>query len=730
MNSQTTAVGDGESMVVLSEHGGVALLRLGGPGEKIVVLTERRMDALAKTLSAIAKRTDLLGLVIAGPEGGAFCAGADISVIRDIASAEQGTALARRGQEVFSLIASLGIVTVAAIRGACVGGGCELALACTHRVLLGSRDTKIGLPEVKLGILPGFGGTQRLPRLVGIRKAFELMLKGRLLSADEARRIGLASHIVPEHEATSIETVAIEIAAGKRRLTAPKLKTVDSLLTFTRIGRKLVRKAAESAVRQETKGFYPAPFRILEIACAGLELGITRGLELEARALGELVITEECKSLVHIFRISESASKIGKLLADEAAALPATVIGAGVMGAGIASCFLLKGNRVTLSDANPDALVRGKEHIRRGIDSRRGLSDEKKASLLQLLSTETSSSEANTTATSIDERIVIEAVVENIDVKKQVLGGAANRITEGSILATNTSSLSVTEIAELLDHPSRVLGLHFFNPAEKMPLVEVVRAKQTDERSILLAAAVATHVGKYPIVVEDVPGFLVNRILTPYLAEAGTLLSQGLAMGVIDRAALQFGMPMGPIRLLDEVGLDVAAKVAVVIEHGYGLRMQGPNFAEQLVAAQRLGRKNGKGFYLYDGKKEINDPEVKGLLQLPSAPDARLRDEDTLDRLLLPMINEAVRCLDEGVAGATGIEAACQIDLGSVMGFGFPPFRGGVLRYAESRGAETLLKRLNDFVLRYGSRFQPADGIVARAASGTSFYQPVPSDEG
>ncbi len=722
----STATNDSETggTVLLSEHDGVALLRLGAPGEKLVVLTERRMDSLAQVLAAIAKRTDLKGLVIAGPEGGAFCAGADISVIRDIDSAEKGSVLARRGQEIFSLVAALGIPTVAAIRGACVGGGCELSLACTYRVLLGAKDTKIGLPEVKLGILPGFGGTQRLPRLIGIRKAYELMLKGRLLSAEEAKRIGLASHVVPEREATSLETVAIEIASGKRRIPPQKLRTIDYFLTFTGIGRKLVRKAAESAVREESKGFYPAPFRILETTAVGLEQGIARGLELEARALGELVVTDECKSLVHIFRISENASKIGKLLAAEAAALPATIVGAGIMGAGIASCFLLKGNRVTLTDAAPEALEKGKAHIRRTIESRRGLSDEKKVDLLKLLETESSSA---STPDRLEERVVIEAVVENIEVKKQVLQHQANRAASSSILATNTSSLSVSEIADQLEHPGRVLGLHFFNPAEKMPLVEVVRGKQTDERSILLAAAVASHVGKYPIVVEDVPGFLVNRILTPYLSEAGTLLSQGLSMGVIDRVALEFGMPMGPIRLLDEVGLDVAAKVAVVIEQGYGARMQGPNYAEQLVAAKRMGRKNGRGFYLYEGKKESNDPEVRTLLKLPAAPDSRLREEDTLDRLLLPMINEAVRCLDEGVAGLTGMEAASQIDLGSVMGFGFPPFRGGVLRYAESRGAEELLKRLTDFAHRYGARFVPADGIIARASAGGSFYKAIDS---
>lgn len=723
MISQTSNDSDTGGTVVLTEHDRVALLRLGAPGEKLVVLTERRMDSLAEALAGVAKRSDLKGLVIAGPEGGGFCAGADISVIRDIRSAEQGATLARRGQEIFSLIASLNIVTVAAIRGACVGGGCELALACTHRVLLGSRETKIGLPEVKLGILPGFGGTQRLPRLVGIRKGFELMLKGRLLSADEAKRIGLASHVVPEREATSLETVAIDIANGKRRIPSTSLGAVDYFLTFTGIGRKLVRKAAESAVRQESKGFYPAPFRILATTCEGLEHGIARGLELEAKALGELVVTDECKSLVHIFRISENAAKIGKLLTAEAAALPATIIGAGIMGAGIASCFLAKGNPVLLTDANPDALAKGREHIKRSIESRRGVSDEKKAALFALLQTEAATAEQPAPADG--ERIVIEAVVENIEVKKQVLERQAARSSASTILATNTSSLSVSEIAEQLPTPARVLGLHFFNPAEKMPLVEVVRGKQTDERSILLAAAVATHVGKYPIVVEDVPGFLVNRILTPYLSEAGTLLSQGVSMGVIDRIALDFGMPMGPIRLLDEVGLDVAAKVAVVIEHGYGARMQGPNYAEQLVAASRLGRKNGRGFYLYEGKKESNDPEVKALLKLPSSPDARLREEDTLDRLLLPMINEAVRCLDEGVAGLTGIEAACQIDLGSVMGFGFPPFRGGVLRYAESRGAAEILKRLVDFAHRYGSRFAPAEGVVARATSGVSFYSAV-----
>jgi 3-hydroxyacyl-CoA dehydrogenase/enoyl-CoA hydratase/3-hydroxybutyryl-CoA epimerase len=387
------------------------------------------------------------------------------------------------------------------------------------------------------------------------------------------------------------------------------------------------------------------------------------------------------------------------------------------MGAGIAAAFLQKGHRVSLQDSSEEALQKGRTHVESVIRGRRHLTDEAKKKLLSALSA------SRELAGVPDDALVVEAVVENPEVKSTVFNAVEKQLGPKAILASNTSSLSLTELAEKLTAPQRFIGMHFFNPAEKMPLVEIVRARKTDDHTTACVAALTAALGKSPIIVEDVPGFLVNRILTPYLAEAGILLSQGVPLKTIDNEAKKFGMPMGPLRLLDEVGLDVAAKVAAVMEQGYGERMSGPAYAEKLVSLQRLGRKNGKGFYRYEDGKEVYDPEIRGLLGLPGMAESFVQDGDTQDRLILPMLNEAVRCLDEGVAGLPGPDAAAQIDLGSVMGTGFAPFRGGIIHYAEKLGAAQVSARLQELGQRYGKRFLPSPGIIRRAEAGISFYE-------
>lgn len=719
--------GGGDSpptLLTFTVDDGIGLLRLGHPSEKIVVLNEGRMAALEKQLEFLTNQRSLKGLIITGASPGGFCAGADISAIDGVTDPATGEALARKGQSVFQKIADLPYPTVAAIQGACAGGGCELALACTHRIISAARESKIGLPEIKLGILPGFGGTQRLPRLVGIRKGLDLILKARLLSGEEARRAGLVDAVVgaagtalPELEKALLVHAAGLITRGSKP--SRQLPFVERFLTFNGLGRKIVRGKSEALVKKETKGLYPAPIRAIESVFYGLEHGLIAGLEQEARFLGELVVGSECKSLVHIYRVSESASKLGRSVAAELAALEVTVVGAGVMGAGIASSFLARDVPVTLQDSSPEALEKGRAHIQSTLGGRRGLSAEAKSALLQKLRIGSGKEPVREGARAI----VIEAIVEDLGVKQKVLGEYASHVGPTGILATNTSSLSVSALADTLPNPERVVGIHFFNPAEKMPLVEVVRAKKTNEKTLVLAAAAVSHLGKYPIVVEDVPGFLVNRVLTPYLAEAGTMLSQGVAIRAIDKAALQFGMPMGPIRLLDEVGLDVAAKVQSVITEAYGDRMAGPAYAALLVQNGRLGKKNGRGFYKYEEGRESDDPSVLTLLGLPSRAEPWILESDLAMRLILPMVNEAVRCLDEGVAGMPGADAAGQIDLGTVMGTGFAPFRGGVLWYAESIGAAELRGLFDDLTKKYGKRFLPCDGIVRRAELGASFYQ-------
>jgi len=714
----------GSETVVLKKDKGIASIFLGRPEEKIAVLTRGRMDSLRGVLQEIALDSGCQGLIITGASASGFCAGANIEEILAIDEAQAGAELARGGQSIFALIEALKLPSIALIRGACVGGGCELVLACNYRLLVDLPATKIGLPEVKLGILPGFGGTQRLPRLIGLPQALEIILKGKTIPAKEAKKVGLADAVYvddptksPEENFLAQLETAKNILRSKKFPQRPGISLGSKLLTWTGIGRGIVRRKVSASLKKETKGHYPAPPLALETTIFGLERGLAAGYEAEAKALGKLAVSPESKSLIHIFRISEASGKLGRSLNVKVSGSQVAVIGAGVMGAGIALSYLLKGANVLLVDTLEAALEKGKGHVESGVAKRRGLTESEKKEIFSRLRVSSKLEDLNGC------ELVIEAVIEDLTVKKNIFSQLSKSLASTALLASNTSSLSLREIFSGLSHVERFLGIHFFNPAEKMPLVEIIRTNNTGEKELLRAAAFASGIGKYPIVVEDVPGFLVNRILTPYLSESAHLLAQGVSVKAIDDAALRFGMPMGPIRLLDEIGLDVASKVASIIESGYGDRMRSPNFAAALLEKGRKGKKSGRGFYIYGEEGERVEPELQLLLQLPPQPGPEVLAGDTCDRLILSMVNEAVRCLDEGVAAAPGPEAAGQIDLGSVMGLGFAPFRGGVIYYAESLGARALASRLEELAERYGKRFSPCAGISERAARSRSFYQ-------
>lgn len=692
---------------------GVALIRLGSAHERVVTFTMERMRSLAEALAQV-KVQRPKGLIITGSSADMFTAGADISLIRDVSDASVGAKLAREGQEVFALIEALPCPSVAAISGACVGGGCELALACTQRIMSDQKSSVIGLPEVKLGIIPGFGGTQRLPRLIGLPAALDIILAGKTLRPQQALRAGLVREIVP---ADKLLVRAERLLITEEDLAPRKLKLSDRFLTFTGIGRGIVRKKASENVRRETKGFYPAPPAALEAALYGLTEGIERGFEFEAKELGRMIVTPESKALVNLFFLTEGAKAIGKSGRKAVEHVQAVVIGAGVMGAGIAGTMARSDCNVVMKETNEAALQRGVDYIKQNLQRLKYLSEQERSFILNRIEPTTKDSASIGSAT-----IAIEAIFEDLEVKKKVLGELAPQMPHDAIVATNTSSLSVSAIAEGIEHPERVIGMHFFNPVEKMPLVEIVRGKKTGNKAIAIVAALASKLGKHPIVVADVPGFLVNRILTPYLNEAAFLLTEGYSVEDIDRAATNFGMPMGPLRLLDEVGLDVAVHVQEIMAQGYGDRMRGPNLAKAMSDQKRFGKKSGGGFYDYQDNRESVYPGVREILRIDK-PQQKPSDLAPLtERLILHLVNEGVKCLDEGVAGSPGPDAANQIDLGTVMGTGFPPFRGGLIRYAQSVGAKKLLESLERLEKTHGKRFTPAEGIKARAASGKSFY--------
>jgi len=698
------------------EHDGVYTIFLGSEEERVITITSERMASLKETIAQL-KSLKPKGVIISGPRENMFAAGADINAIQSIQDPLVGEELGKEGQAVFQMIEDLSCPTVAAVSGPCVGGGCELALSCDFRLISTHPSSQIGLPETKLGILPGWGGTQRLPRLIGIQKALSIILPGKTLKASQAKKYGLVDEVLAP---ANILARADAIARGKGPLPFKnQISLVDKFLTYTWLGRHLVERKSQAAIMKETRGNYPAQPAALQAVLLGLSAGTKKGYAHEAAELGRLLVTQESRSLVNLFFLTEGSKRIGKAAKDDLRALNSLVVGAGVMGAGIAGAFAQKNIPVILKDTELEALERGKAQIARSLEKKRYLSGEDRTAILERIRTGTENPSGTDQV-----NIVVEAIVEKMDVKKAVLGKLAAEVAPQAILCTNTSSLSVSELSEGIAHPERVVGMHFFNPVEKMPLVEIVRGKQTDDRSVVIVAGLTTKLGKFPIIVEDVPGFLVNRILSPYLNEAGALLEEGYRIQDIDRAAQKFGMPMGPIRLLDEVGLDVAEHVAKIMVDGYGERMKSRGSVGKLVEKGLLGKKSRKGFYEYSDGHEVPNSEIRSLLGITN--EREVGDPRVIeDRLIMSLINEGIRCLDEGVAGIPGKEAANQIDLGTVMGIGFPPFRGGLISYANSLGAKAILEKLRHLQKENGERFAPHSGIIQRAEQNKSFYEAV-----
>lgn len=685
-------------VLTFSDDRKIATITLGSSDERAITLTPVRLQSFKDALVQV-KTAAVIGLVIKSPSVESFCVGADISLIQSVTEPDKGAALAAEGQGAYDMLEDLPCVTVAAIGGPCVGGGCEMVLACDYRIITDSKSSSIGLPETKLGILPGFGGTYRMPRVVGLPKALDIILAGKTLRAQQAYKASLVDEVVTSE---NLVARAEEIARGGNFPKRNKVPLIDRILSSNPIGRGIVRSQAKKALLKQTKGFYPAPLRALDVTVAGLGRRRVRGLDIEAQELGKLIVTPESKSLVHLFFLTEAAKSLGKSARKEISELHGLVIGAGTMGAGIAGALAKSNHQVIVKDTSDASLQRGKDHTAKELSKLRYLSSLERAAIgnridwLQFPSPTMSRT-----------GIVIEAVFEDMNLKRRIFADIAPRVRPDAIIATNTSSLSVTEMATAVENPERFIGMHFFNPVEKMPLVEIIRGERTSEATIAKVAALTTEIGKFPIVVRDVPGFLINRILIPYLNEAVYLLLEGHSIEAIDKAALAFGMPMGPIRLLDEVGLDVAAHVSKVMVNGYGERMGVPDFAERMVALDRKGRKNSKGFYEYKGRESAPWSEVSRALNLPSAPQTSLSQQEITERLIFHLVNEAMKCLNEGVAGDDRELAKKQIDLGTVMGIGFPPFRGGVIYYAEKLGLEDIRAKLTTLASKHGARYAP-----------------------
>jgi 3-hydroxyacyl-CoA dehydrogenase / enoyl-CoA hydratase / 3-hydroxybutyryl-CoA epimerase len=696
---------------------GIALVRLDVAGRSVNVFNREVLTDLDAALDRVAADDAVRLLVLRSDKKSGFIAGADLQELAAVRGPDEAAALSALGQRLFDKLAGLRVPTVALIHGPCLGGGLEAALACDYRLVVDSPKTQLGLPEVELGLLPAWGGTQRLPRAVGLERALQVILGGRRVKAREARRWGLADALATTEEQLAAQLNSLidrALREGKRVRKGLPLRTWRQwLLESNPLGRLLLFRGTERILRKRVPDDMPAPGEALSAVRVGLTEGMEAGLAAEREAVGRLATSAACRNLVGLFLRHEQARKAPAGVDGEVRRV--AVVGAGTMGAGIAQLAALRGYEVIVREVNEQALAAGLGRIRSLFDKaveRRLVSRAEADKALATLRRTTGwdgFAEAD---------LVIEAVVEELALKQTLFRELEGHTRPDALLATNTSSLRVEQLQEGLQHPGRVAGLHFFNPVHRMPLVEVVRAPATEGRAVEALTRWAVALGKTPVAVKDGPGFVVNRILMTYLDEAVRLVSEGMPIKRVDQAMRRFGMPMGPLELIDQVGLDVAAHIARALGPAFGDRFP-PNPAfGRMVERGWLGQKNRRGFYRYRGKSKRPNVAAVGLLRAaaPAADDLMegmppsVRMQDARERMVLLMVNEAFRCLDEGLAAD-----ADTIDLAMVLGTGWAPHRGGPLRYAEDRGPRDVVGALESLAERLGPRFEPCAPLRKRA---------------
>ncbi len=696
---------------------GIARAEFNLQGEPVNKITHDVGEELDKLLTDFEVNDDIQAVILISGKDGSFIAGADIDEFVALRSRDAAYQLVRRGQRLINRFEDLGKPIVAAIHGTCLGGGLEAALACTYRIATDTPSTKIGLPEVQLGIIPAAGGCQRLPRLIGVRSALDVILVGKQLPASRAYRAGIVDELV---HPSILDRIASEAA---RRLVAgwkPKRRRfglADLALDRNSIGRGVVYKAARKQVMKKTGGHYPAPLAALKAVEHGIRFGMQAGLDMEAATFAELAIGPVSRQLVQIFFAATALKRDPGV----AGATPKArevhnlgVVGGGFMGAGIGGVAVLQAQvDVRFRDTTLEQVGKGLIAARKVLDrrlERRRMTKFEHRRLTRLISggTEWAGFER------VD--LAIEAVFEDLEVKHEVMRQIENVVREDCVIASNTSTIPIHRIAEVVKRPERVVGMHFFSPVEKMPLLEVIVTNETAPWVTVTVVEFGRRMGKTVIVVEDHPGFWVNRILAPYMNEAGRLLEEGESVDTIDRCMTRFGFPVGPVTLLDEVGIDVAHKASKVMFEAFGDRLRPLPGLEQMTAEGRFGRKAGRGFYRYeDGVKQSVDETAYEIIG--AVPDSKVPREDVTDRLLFAMLNEAARALDEGV-----VRNARDGDIGAVFGIGFPAFRGGPLRYLDSYGVGQTVTILEELAGKYGERFTPAPLLERMAEDGSRFH--------
>lgn len=692
---------------------GVAILTMDVPNESMNTLKQAFGEEITQMLDGIEADTSIKGVVLASGKSSSFVAGADISMLAACESAKDAEALSAGGQDVFNRIEKMRATFVAAIHGPALGGGLELALACHYRVCTDASITQLGLPEVQLGLLPGSGGTQRLPRLIGIQQAMKMMLTGSPARAKQAKKYGIVDDMVPH---SVLLDIAIEYAKkDKPSRTKPKLSAANRLLEETPFGRNLLFKQARKQTLSKTKGNYPAPERIIDCIETGISDGMRDGLRIEARHFGDLVMTSESAQLRGIFFATTDMKKEQGVEGVEPLKVNKVgVLGGGLMGGGIAYVTATKAKvpariKDIRSEGIANAIKYSYDILNKRV-KRKIMLKTQMQSQLSLLTGSTDYTGFN------DVDMVIEAVFEDLSLKQQMVSDIEENCKSETIFASNTSSIPITQIAEKATRPENVIGLHYFSPVDKMPLAEVIAHEKTSDSTISSTVEFAKRQGKTPIVVKDGAGFYVNRILAPYMNEAACVLLTGEPIEHIDKALVKFGFPVGPVKLLDEVGIDVGTKIIPFLVEQFGERFNAPGAFDKVLEDGRKGKKNAKGFYSYEGKKPGKDVDESIYELLNLSPVEKSSASAIAERCVLMMLNEAARCLDEGV-----IRNPRDGDIGAIFGIGFPPFLGGPFNYMDTLGLPHVVERLKQ-LSESDSKFTPADILVRMAEQGKSFY--------
>lgn len=711
-----------ESMRLKKIDENISMLELDLEGEKVNKLSTPVMTKLSETLRDLSG-SPIKCLIIISRKPKIFIAGADIDEIKNIKTQEEARDKAAGGQAILNQIEDLPFPVIAAINGASMGGGTELALACDYRIATDDPSTKIGLPETKLGILPGFGGCYRLPRVIGIQAGLDIILAGKAVDGKKAYKLGLVDECTPtkileEYTIKFAKDIVSKGARKRKKYFEPR--GLAGKFLESPLGRPIVFSQAKKMLLSQTKGHYPAPVKALEVVQK--TYGMTnrkQALAIEAMAFGEVAATDVSKNLINLFYMMEAVKKQTGVSDPNVKPIKVTkmaVLGAGTMGGGIAQLGADKGLEVRMKDINTQAIALGFQQAQmiwgKLVKKKKLTSYEYQQKLDRISGGTTFDGFKNTD-------VVVEAIIEDMEIKKKVLAETYKHCKEDVILATNTSSLSVNEMAKGIPRPENFVGMHFFNPVHKMPLVEVVKGEHSSDVAIATIFDLCKRMGKTPVVMKDGPGFLVNRLLLPYLNEAVYLLEEGYSVEDIDKAFLSFGMPMGPLHLIDEIGIDVGVKVAKIFHKAFGERAAPSKIMLKVGETGRLGKKNRKGFYLYDekGYKLNLDPKIYADLGL-SQPTKKLDPKIGIDRGIFAMINEAALAfLDDKI-----VATPQDVDMCMIMGTGFPPFRGGLLRYADSLGSEKIVDSLEEFAVKFGPRFKPSNPLKQMAKTNRKFY--------